>query len=328
MKRGPRTPLLIPAGKRSTQNRRPDSIVALALRAGGTLTEHLHLRGKLDEEMTTDALLGMFFASLSWSIAIAGPQSTVRERCMWGRFRKHKSRNTEETEKYSGADFALLVGDGDSNLRIALFQAKIPENRKDPHKTSATDLTINVHHCSKDKHGVEVGEPQMLRLAKFAAQVEDRFDNDDLSPPAIGAVNWVHYLAYYPDRITAYPLNQFQEAYEQECRLQPRPNHAHLGQLSSTRLTRLLARSFTVRHAGWHGMKIAAARKHFKLLIDLMPIYFVDSDTSGKVSLTSALQVELPGHMDWVSDAVFFEKIKKFAQRIARCENGLGASPS
>jgi hypothetical protein len=210
---------------------------------------------------------------------------------------------------------------------MALFQAKVPEDRKDPHGTTATNPTINVHHRSKNKYGVEVGEPQMLRLAKFAAQVENRSDPDNLSPPAIDAVNWVHYLAYYPDRITAYAIRQFRAAYEQECRLQPRQNHVHLSQLSSTRLTRLLAQSFTLRHAGWHSMEIEEARKHFKLLIDLMPIYFVDSDTSGKVSLTNALEAELTGHNNWVSDAVYFEKIKKFAQRIARCENGMGASP-
>lgn len=268
---------------------RSNPILPIVLPQAVKLTQRLYRRVALDEEVITDAFLGVLFASMAWATAAARLSDDLRQRCQWGRYRKYRDRRSWNREATSGADFALLVADGPTNVRIALFQAKLPEKRVCA--AGKKRYGIDVHHRSKSKTG-SAPFTQMHLLAQFAAKLmaaappESVRNHPEMvaelkrktrsTSPSIDGMDWVHYLAYAP-RFLASPLTSFEAEYEVECTSTNSVNFTHLP--SGTRPFQCVIEDcFTPEHQGWISVRISEAIAILPDLIELMPMHYVDSD--------------------------------------------------
>lgn len=151
----------------------------------------------IDEEAMTGALLGAIAASLPWcAVAYGGPQG---QQCAWRRFKK--GGHAEDSESFTGGDFALLVRLPEKKVRLAIFQAKKAKNRKAPY--------IDVHHLSSQ--GGKRYEPQFMRLLKNGWKTSGAKRKKD---KVVAGLHWVHYIAYSADGILTLPVSCLEDVHE------------------------------------------------------------------------------------------------------------------
>lgn len=252
------------------------------------LTEQLHARGKLDEEVITDAFLGMVSSSLFWTTALGNDRAPAPDACQWGRYRKYKNKLDQVgSESHSGADFAFLIGDGTDLFRLALFQAKV---EKEIPGSKSDEMGINLHHRS-----AKADHSQMLRLAMLGAEIDTSKPLLQDGTIDISDFHWIHYLSYAPRAIRATRFSEFVNEFKIES-TSTRKEHFVPIPASAVRLSELMLCSMDEPSPGWLPVQLGRIDTFLPTLINLMPIHYVDT---GAIP-TLANELKLARHMKGV----------------------------
>jgi hypothetical protein len=177
---------------------------AINIAIKGVLTSGIS--AKLDEEVTSSALLGALVANYPWCAILCVNDLEDMEECSWSQFRK--GGKSKASESHSGADYALVLKKDEFDVRIAVVQAKRG------HKNTPGKRFIDVHRKAvEDEAGAVM--VQMRRLHNLAHALRG------LKPAAIGDTNlslcnFVHYVGYFNDSICAVQLSSLKDAYVNE----------------------------------------------------------------------------------------------------------------
>ncbi|MGF6492271.1 hypothetical protein ABIE56_000424 [Luteibacter sp. 621] len=166
---------------------------------------------KLDEEVTSAALLGAMVSNFNWCALLGLHELEEFDECAWSQFRK--GGQSVASEAGSGADYALVLKRSAEDVRVAVFQAKRG------HTDSAGRSFINVHRDRLQGRGGKV-IVQMRQLQRFGFALRGLaapgIRNGDLS-----SCSFVHYIGYFKDSMRAVQLSRMDAAFKLETAAKP-----------------------------------------------------------------------------------------------------------
>lgn len=273
-----------PSGSSSSKKRNSSPpLLPIALASAVRQVKQLSQRAGMDEEVITSAMLGMFFSSASWIFSILERQEELLNRLYWGLYRKYSDADPKQTERFSGADFALLFTDGPQHALLALFQAKRTDEWKDA--SGKTAPAIDLHYRPSRGQDKRAKDTQMLRLALFADRLVGRVGTVGhklahgkiVYAPSIDGVDWIHYIAYTTGKIDCLKLSSLCDKYPIEIGITNAKNMIHVPE-NAVDLAKLVDNILTPEHLGWLRLDVERAIKIMPHLIDMMPVVLGDSE--------------------------------------------------
>lgn len=290
------------------------SVVHTALAAAVRQAKQLTQRARVDEEVITNAMMGMFFSSMAWTIAIFDQNDALTNRCSWGLYRKYSDPDVKQTERFSGADFAMLVSHGPAHALLALFQAKRVHDWSSEGKNRPA---IDIHHRPPTgKDGVPK-ETQMLRLARFAQRLEDVQQSDEITVSSIKEVGWIHYVAYLPGQMLCMALSTLASHFPIEMGETTAEHMVHVPD-DAVDFGELVDQCFVTSHNGWLRIEIERAVSALPQLVDLMPVMLGDEEGKLAAALSNSPHSALIKAKDTAVFADLRASIAMISERYAR----------
>lgn len=309
-------------GNQTTSQKRGPILVDVALKMAASQVESLCAVAPLDEEVITGGIFGILFSTMQWIVEVSDADPNDLHKCKWGLYRKYRSDIERNTERYSGADFALVVSDDDQLVRIAIFQAKRAFAVDE--KNQGGPIAIDVHQRPKSADARGLRETQMLRMARIGARLECWATNNAPPPktlrkaPPIHDMGWIYYLAYLRQSATCVPLKELGKEYKIECTSTVRANLVELED-NSRKLTRSLNSvfdcAFQLNDPGWLTVSMDAVSAELPALANLMPLAVVDQE--GVLTRRLEEQLKLSRHNDQQVDR------KSFSEHFAALKSDL-----
>lgn len=169
------------------------------------ILEQLRYPAKQNEESITAGLFSALASSLPFCTWIFGTKGQERRACYWAQFKKTRPAvaRPNEYEATTGADFVLAFRDGGGEIRIAIFQAKIPD-------VKGVDLY---------REGSSGRESQLVVLKAYAEKVVNACFNithGGVVSKSVEGLTWVHYLIYRDRKPITIRLSRLQNNYDSE----------------------------------------------------------------------------------------------------------------
>jgi len=254
------------------------------------------------EETLTGTLLGSLLSSNTLLSLVSAHLDIMPTKCWWGSYSKYQSKEQDETEAGSGADFALLTLLESGGARLAIFQAKrgelkdggwvfdanrVPQKRKKPGAKDRRSQMIVLTETAKrlaTLAPLTIDEASQLLPAAPSEPTPQELAQTDLSE-----FDWIHYLIYTSGGAESIALRHLSEAYLKEVGGQRSPTTVHLdGRIVP--FVKVVSNGCGIEGTHWLNFKDAkTAIMALPALLPLVPVVAGDSTGSHGPMLEAAL---------------------------------------
>ena len=200
---------------------------------------------RLDEETLTGAMIGALVSAHPMSAASypADPETAIR----WSSYTKHGGKT--DSERNSGADFALVLALPDGRLRLAIFQAKSDWS------ASSTKNTLVVGQIKqspevKDEAGRIIRRSQRRNQVEALVKAGNAIQFKEDGRLSVQNLTWVHYLCQFKDGVRAVALSDIEDDVRSSITLR-KEVRVRLNTEDGTGLDKLLEEGCVAGGIGW-----------------------------------------------------------------------------
>lgn len=236
------------------------------------------------EEVISSVFLGSLIANYPWCALLCDAPDENVEECCWGQYKKNG--NDLGTERNSGADYALVIKHSESDVRVAVIQAKRA------HRNRSNQYFVDVHRDAVLVDGVShVQMDSLVKTGKLFLEAAGRTCND------IRDIHFIHYLGYLESEFRAVSLGYMGDAYKKEMVATPHwYNDFPITKNNSLLFSELLKESLAPKAGdvnSWVSVSQERAEDLLPHLIHIMDVFTVERGRSGKALKPKVQQSKL-----------------------------------
>ena len=266
-------------------------ILGASLQVATALIASMSASEKEHEETLTGTLLGSLLASNSLLALFTAHLDIPRSQCWWGSYSKYRSKEMNETEAGSGADFALLTLLATGGARLVIFQAKRGELNGEKWSFDANRVPQ-----PPKKEGARQRDSQMAVLVQTArrlsvlakggtevvvsrerAELEILEGKSEEMIAQLEGFHWIHYLIYTAEEPKCIALQHMSSAYIKELNMDRTKTDVYLTETNCESFTGLVLRGSGTDGRGWLEFEDAtAAISALPHLLPLVPVIVGD----------------------------------------------------
>jgi len=257
-----------------------DSAIEMTLQLAAKSVSALNgAASRLDEETMTGAMIGALVSAHPMSAASypADPETAIR----WSSYTKYG--NAVQSERNSGADFALVLSLPGGDLRLAVFQAKSDWSVSSKKNTLVIGQIKDVPEV-KDENEVVIVPAGRRNQVDALVRASNKIQFNKVRT-TVHNLTWVHYLCQFESGIKALALSEVQAAVRASIR-RNKAVRVHLAPSDGKELGLLLKQGCVVGGHGWLDMSgigngVVPPEIDLSALVDLMPVVIGRDGSAG-----------------------------------------------
>jgi hypothetical protein len=207
-------------------------ILEASLQVATTLISAMSASEKEHEETLTGTLLGSLLASNSLFALFTARLDIPPSQCWWGSYSKYRSKEMDNTEAGSGADFALLTLLEAGGARLAIFQAKrgelnakawtfdanrVPQPTKNQDGKKRDAQMVVLVQTARRLSALASGGTEVV-VSPEGVELELRKGKSEEMAARLQGFDWIHYLIYTAEEPKCIAIEHLSNAYVKELK--------------------------------------------------------------------------------------------------------------